>query len=220
MYDPQRRDTRLSRDPAGRGPRPAGSRLFIVLTLLLMVPTGCSAVRNLSTTGGNVKLQSLTDEQLKLEGEFDLVTYSYDGEQALTVVLIDGPEAAPTRAVLLRFFWRPSPAQTPIDEEATNATVHYLVFPPDAGAALYAGAGYVFPTGNRAGSSRFAARVWDANLELADAAEGYADPWGPLRLRGGFTAERDDERTARLVRELTQRLSERLGYPRLVNAIP
>lgn len=197
--------------PSWRGLAP----LILLLVLALAFP-GCSA-----TPGGALRVQSVTDRQTILEGGFDTGVYSLDSPDHVTIVLTAGPIESPTQAVTLRVFYRPRAALTPIDPNATNTIIQYLVF---AGSdrqqvGVYSGAGYVYPRGTF-GDESLRAAVWDGNLLLTDASASFKDLLGPALVRGKFTAKRDDLGTLDAIRKLGLMTSERLRYPRQVHAAP
>jgi len=67
------------------------------------------------------------------------------------------------------------------------------------------------------GASRLTASLWQADLLLADRSERFKDLLGQSTLRGTFTAERNGDKVQELLLRLNLRVSERLGYPRLVD---
>lgn len=196
-----------------------------VLSLLLVVGSGFGAGCASWRKGDFSKLSIRAQERNgpEIEGEFDTAVYAFEDRSTLTAVLIDGEPASPRQAVIVRMFWRPLAGRTPISSRATNATIHYLVFPPsprDDGSgpvAVYSGAGYVFPRDDF-GENKLEASLWDATVLLADRSEDFRDVLGPSTIRGTFTAKHDETRTLRLITELNQTVSDRLGYPRLVEA--
>lgn len=128
------------------------------------------------------------------------------------------------QAAVIRMFWSPRAGTTPIEAEATNATVHYVIFPHDAddtgagtGGApqvgVYTGAGFLMP-GAKPGGNKLSAEVWDASLRLEDATPAFLDLLGRAELDGSFTARRDDARVELLLRDLRRMATDRLGYPR------
>ncbi|MCG8511126.1 MAG: hypothetical protein MI741_18055, partial [Rhodospirillales bacterium] len=153
-------------------------------------------------------------------------------DNSVTVVLLDGPANNPRQAITLRMFWRPRAGLTPLDAEATNATMHYIVFPLEAEAGndtpmnatrapigIYTGAGFLYPK-RSPGAEDLLANVWDASLRLTDAGEGFVDLLGPATITGDLRATRDDAGVQDAIRQLNQLVADRLGYPRLVMEMP
>jgi hypothetical protein len=98
-------------------------------------------------------------------------------------------------------------------------SVNYIVFTPgQAGeAGVYSGAGFVFPSGTF-GDEAVDLDIWHANMALTDRTGGFADRLGPAALGGKVTVRRDDALTMQLIRQCQTALSQRLAYPRLVQA--
>ena len=180
---------------------------------------GCAGL-GLGGEGGKLAVSSQSSPGTVLSSAFDSGVYSFDDENNLVVLLFDGPPDNPRQAVTLRMFWRPRPASTPIDRDATNVTIQYVVFSGDARdtqtqVGVYSGSGYLFPK-TKPGADPLAASVWDASLRLSDRSEDFVDLLGKAQLKGGFTATRDDVATEARLQQLTVLLRERLTYPRLV----
>ena len=160
-------------------------------------------------------------DPVRLAGDFDAAYYSYQDENSVTFVLLDGPEANPDQAAVLRLFWRPRAGRTPLESTATNVTIQYLVFadrggnPDDAEVGVYAGAGFLMP-GQKPGPAKLSAEVWDANLQLDTRSDQFRDLLGLATLTGSFTATRDEAKVNDLLNTLTRQVSARLGFPRLV----
>ncbi len=195
--------------------RLGGLVLLVVFTALIL---GCAG------TGGApdkaLTIQSRTNPEDIAVGGFDRGIYSMDGPSRLTILLTDGPVEAPNRALIVRMFWKPKAAATPLDETATNATVQYIVFnrgtdtPP---VGIYSGGGFLYPE-NDLGSQTLQANLWQATLNLSDKSEGFQDTLGSSILRGKFTATRDEEGIVNAVRLVNIAVSESLGVPRFVRA--
>lgn len=192
----------------------------LLLASAIGAGSGCASWRKGDFSQLSIRSQEANG--LEVEGEFDTAVYSFEDRSTLTAVLIDGDVASPRQAVIVRMFWKPIAGRTPISGRATNATIHYLVFAPsprDNGSgpvAVYSGAGYVFPRDDF-GERELVASLWDATVVLADRSEDFRDVLGPAVIRGKFTAEHNETRTLELITRLNQSVSDRLGYPRLVD---
>lgn len=211
---PGRRAARL------RSSRATSIAAAVALVALTALGSGCTSWRQVELSQLAIKSEARGGPVVK--GDFDTAVYGYDDQSTLTAVLIDGPVDDPRQAVTLRMFWKPAAGRTPISPKATNATVHYLVFSPaprdpeDASVAIYSGAGYLFPRDD-AGDASFSASLWEASVVLEDRSESFRDVLGPASISGRFTATHDEEKTLELLSRLSQRVSERLGYPRLID---
>lgn len=189
------------------------------LSLSALLLTGCSL---LPSQNGALAVTGSGDEALRLRGDFDTAYYRYDDEDTVTVVLIAGPEDSPTQAATLRLMWTPRAGKTPISADATNATVQYVVFADRRTAegyyrevGVYSGAGFL-TLGAEPGSATLTGSLRQADLLLSDRSERFKDLLGQSTLRGGFTARRNEQKVDALLRQLNTRVTDRLGYPRLV----
>ncbi len=193
-------------------------RAFVPSCLCAFLLSGCAGAW-LAGEGGRLRIESQAEPGTSLSGGFDTGLYRYDSPNELTVLLFDGPAESPTQAVSIRMHWRPRAGGTPIDPNATNATIHYIILAGAEGAeaGVYSGAGYVYPR-VKPGRKRFVAGLWQANLRLDVATDGFKDLLGQALLKGSFTARRDDLETGQMLRRLNGLLHQKLGYPRLVMA--
>ena len=201
-------------------PKPVRLVHAIALIACLLL-TGCGT--SLWTSQSALAVVSQDDTALRLRGDFNAAYYVYDSTEALTIVLIEGPEDQPTQAVAIRMMWHPKAGLTPINPDATNATIQYVVFADrrtDEGyfreVGVYSGAGFLF-LNSEPGESQLNASLWQADLLLADRSDRFVDLLGQSTLRGSFTAERNNDKVADLLKKINLRVSERLGYPRMVN---
>lgn len=206
---------------------PAARRLALSTALpaiLCVMLAGCGAWTETLTFGGpkgrlSIQADTPTDAGPKIEGRFDTAVYAADDEQTLHALLIEGPPEDPTQVVHIRMFWKPMAGRTPFDPSATNSSVRYIVF-REGQVGFYGGGGLMQPR-DTPGEKRFEGTLRNATLRLLDATEGFdAEPIGINALsEGQFDAELDRVRTLRLLRQVSQVLEDRLGYPRMVGAI-
>lgn len=196
----------------------ARAAAFALLLLTAAALGGCGVP--FVSTGSELTVRSQTHPGRFLAGDFDRAIYRLDDKQAVTVVLLSGPDDAPRQAAVVRMFWKPRAGATPISATATNATVQYLVFPEGGReVGVYSGAGFVHPSSGLGGDT-FRGGLWQANLRLTDRSTGFEDLLGQAMLRGDLAARRDDAAVGDLLRQLHRRVTDRLGYPRLVAAPP
>ncbi len=194
---------------------------LLLLATFVAVSLGCSGGSGARDT--DLTIQSRANPEDIAAGGFDRGIYSSDGPSSITVLLTDGPVDAPNRALIIRMFWKPKAAATPLDETATNATVQYIVFGPETGpgekraVGIYSGGGFLYPK-KRIDGIFLDANLWQATLTLADSSEGFHDTLGSSILRGRFLAERDDEGIVGAIRLVNIAVSESLGVPRFVRA--
>lgn len=190
-----------------------------LLALLLLMLPGCGS---LLVQNSALSVVSRDDTSLRLQGDFDRAYYTYNEKNAVTIVLIQGPEDQPIQAAAIRMLWKPSAGLTPINPDSTNATIQYIVFAnrrTDEGyfreVGVYSGAGFLYLE-DTPGESQLTGSLWQADILIADRSDRFKDLLGQSTLRGSFTARRDDARVGDLLRLLNNKVSDRLGYPRLV----
>lgn len=195
-----------------------------MLTLLIapLLCTGCGS--SLWTRQSALAVVSQDDTSLRLRGDFNSAYYVFDSTESITIVLIEGPEDNPVQAAAIRMMWKPRAGRTPINPDATNATIQYIVFAnrrTDEGffreVGVYSGAGFLYLDSDP-GDARLTASLWQADLLLADRSDRFKDLLGQSTLRGSFTAERNSDKVQQLIKDLNLRVSDRLGYPRLIDA--
>jgi len=192
------------------------------VSLCVLAVGGCASPSSLVVRGQ----ATAAGGPVQLAGDFDTAWYEKVDDNAATFVLLDGPPDSPRQAAVVELFWRPRSGLTPLDPEATNMTVTYLIFAQrekeigrDGGdrgeLGVYAGAGFLRPRG-KLGGRDLVAGVWDASLRLETRSEGFVDLLGLATMTGSFTAVRDDARVRELLGALSERTRERLGFPRPV----
>lgn len=177
------------------------------------------------TVRGQLQTETGGGSPVALRGDFDTAYYRHADDNTVTFVLLDGPEAEPEQAAVIRLFWRPRAGRTPLEETATNCTITYLVFAEDPDPAadprdpgqigVYSGAGFLHPDG-KPGPATLSADMWEAALTLETRSDRFVDLLGDASLTGSFRAERDPGKVNALLAELNRRVYERLGFPRLV----
>jgi len=187
---------------------------LLLVGLALPVLEGCALAPFVTGPGGELTLASRAPEGGELSGAFDTAMYSFDNPNNITIVMIDGDPDSPRMVVTARMLWRPRAGRTPIDPNATNTTVRYIVFSGDEQVGIYGGAGYLFP-GRVPGGEGLSASIWHADLRLTDRTAGFADLLGPSLLTGKLTVRRDDDGVSTTLRKIDQALLKRLSYPAL-----
>lgn len=201
---------------------PSKPATLVLFTLCMLALSGCSGASHRS---GELSIQSRSNPDTPTLAGFSHGIYSLEGKSTLTVLLTDGPVDSPRRALIVRMFWRPKAASTPLDETATNATVQYIVFGTDpehgdGGApsvGIYSGGGFLYPETDP-GTPNLQANLWQATLSLADASDGFDDTLGPSILTGKFSARRDEDALPDAVRKINIAVTGALGAPRFVTA--
>ena len=186
-----------------------------------LLSAGCNS--SFWTSQSAIAIVGQKDTSLRLQGDFNSAYYVFDSTESITVILIEGPEDNPTQAAVIRMLWQPKAGLTPVNPDATNATIQYIIFAnrrTDEGffkeVGVYSGAGFLH-LGSKPGDTRLNASLWQADLLLADRSDRFKDLLGQSTLRGSFTADRDSIKVQQLLKRLNLQVSDRLGYPRLVD---
>lgn len=190
---------------------------FCLLLATATFVTGCGTFGQ--QPSGELSIQSRRDASKLSQAGFDKATYNFDGPNNITVVAYSGEADTPTRAVVIRMFWQPKAGRTPIDSDATNATMHYVVFEGETTSSveIYSGAGFVFPK-QTPGEPKLNLGVWQADLRLSDSEMARDHAFGQAQLEGWITAARDDAGTEQMIRKLNHRIRELTGTVRMVHS--
>ena len=198
---------------------------WLVLIMCALSFSACSSAKwpslpVVASAGATIKVESLVATDKSSTFEFERAIYSVDDNEDLTILMIKGTPENPQAVLTARMFWTPIPAQTPIDETATNATFHLAQFTTNEEGqktcAVYAGAGFLFLY-NNAGSNKLSAGIWEANLRLADASESYAQPLDQSILKGKIIARKNPIELTQALNTINQKTTEALGYPRFLH---
>lgn len=185
--------------------------------LLLSLPAlpGCNLVRNAGGSGP-VITQGTGADRLALELDPVYAVYQHDRDRLTSFWISDIDWSQPVAAdeiqaqvLHVEVLWYPAPGRTPVDEEATNASLRLIVI-VDGEVGVYAGAGFVQPFGGL-GSTRAGLTVKDSSLALETSTDGFADLLSPAHLRGSFTATLDPNAVRRTQVLVSQCVSDALG---------
>ena len=159
--------------------------LFVLLPALL---TGCGF------GGRPLRIEPVANKAAAFEPRFGQVYYRVDRDQNVYFYLkADSAKGASDQTILFRVFWQPIGGRTTLNAAAINATYRYVVL-NSTGAGMYEGTGFVRFSG-KVGSPRLKARLIDGDLRLTESTSGFVDTLKRSRIRGTFTAKRDDART-------------------------
>lgn len=217
-------------------PRPHGSidrfrksGVGTAITALLLVSFALLSVG--CGSKGTLIVQRRGSGEQVFESRFDEVIYRFEDDNGATLVMLRGNPDAPEAAATIRLFWRARAGTTPMESTATNATMHYIIFEPDAedaaddttgegaGLAIYSGAGFLLTDG-KPGSATFKGRVTGATLRLSDHTAAFEEAVTRADLSGNILARRDDAAASQLITRINRIIRQRLGRARLVDAGP
>jgi len=184
--------------------------MALVLTLAASLLVGC-------VSGGDVRLQSVANPERVVRPALPTAVFVPTGAAGVDIYLTDlsrrdlDPLAdlslVDGHIVHIHMFLRPSPGRTPIDSNATNATVRHMIFTRGV-VGSYEGAGFLLPR-MTPGSDTFAARLREASVRLMRHDPGFSDPLGAATLSAEIRA-REDPALARLIARRLERESLRL----------
>ena len=202
---------------------PVFALVISVCAVVTLTAGGCiTKVPSLPVLGGESGKITLTNEisgEKVLTTQFDHSAYMIDDKENLTILMVRGTFANPTEALTIRMFWKPIPAQTPIDETATNATLHYVSFGQDnlgqRTVGVYSGAGFLYLY-NNVGGRKLSAGIWQANFRLSDSTEAFDNRLNETVMTGRLVAIRNDDDFARALHSVNLAVNDVLGYPRFI----
>ena len=184
--------------------------LWALLAVVAVLP-GCAPYTRVSL--------SATDSQARLAPAYTSAAYTFTDENTVDIYVSDlSPDelsqawATPTtdqpgrpvgQITHIHMFLRPQAGRTPIDPNASNATIRHLILAPEGATGLYAGGGFLLP-GSTAASGTFKGSIKSGTLALDAASPNFTDALGAARFRASFKVRRDDE----LARTIALRLAE------------
>lgn len=216
------------------GPQLVRAALVIVACATVLLASGC---RSLKLSSGDIKLVSEATGR-GVTPEIVTAVYRYIDSSTADVYLSDLPlevlmnPALTSRVkgsspaigagnegeslgqlgtlsgtiIHLHVFLVPRAGKTPIDATACNVTIRQVVLAGDA-AGMYAGGGFVDV--RALGGITLSGDIFGGTLRLAEASSTFADPLGPARITGAFTAQLDEQASlaaADVLAELGERL--------------
>jgi hypothetical protein len=166
---------------------------------------------------GSLTAESATLGDVQIQSKYQVGAYTLQDNGLVTIILIDGPVENPSQVITIRTIWTPWAGRTPIEPDATNATIHYMIFtgPDKKIAGVYSGAGYVF-LHDRAGKPEVEFSLWQSNLILIDSTPGFKDLLGQANMHGTFEVPREDVKVQVMLKSIREQISAKLGYPRQV----
>jgi hypothetical protein len=193
----------------------------LLLVALLLTFTGCGAPKSPSGKKlGALTIRSLEKDGLTLTGKFKTGYFAFHDANRVTVVLLDGNEDAPDQALIIRMLWLPRGSKTPVNRNATNATIKHIVFAGENRSivGVYGGGGYFYPKQNpKATRKHLDAAIWDGSMALQHASKGFADRLGRVQIDGKLkNIIHDDAKVEALLDALDSEVSQKVGYKVLV----
>lgn len=196
-------------------------KLVFLLGMVFVFLAGCETL----TTTGSINIRSLSEDPVELTTNFRYAFFSHDPNSETSIWLSDVSvselmEGDVTQAQILHveLLWIPRPGSTPIDIDATNASIRYVIV-TQGQVGVYIGAGFAMPSGKLDGS-KLGILLQNVSLELADSTDGLIDLLSPARLSGSFTATNDPEQVRLFRLAASQLVTDALGRTRFVMVSP
>jgi hypothetical protein len=191
-----------------------------LVCLLLLTLSGCGAPKSPSGKKiGDLSIRSIIHPGVSLTGKFKTGYYEYHDENRMTMVLFEGDEASPEQILIIRMLWLPRGSKTPVNRNATNATIKHIVFAGEDRSivGVYGGGGYYYPK-QKPGKDKINGAIWDGAMELLHASKGFADRLGRVNIDGNLKVHRNDAKVEETLKSLESELANKLGYKVMVEA--
>jgi hypothetical protein len=193
--------------------------LMGVCLALLCAMHGCTGIG----ASGSLRAVSLGARSLHVElpGTFTHASYVDDPLAGPSFMLSDvSPDDLIKQNITdglimhIELLWKPKAGYTPIDSDATNASIRFVVI-SHGEMGLYAGAGFALPDGDLTEDTVEIA-IKDASLQLIESTPGFNDLLSPAQLTGTFTATKNDKMTRQMNMAASQIVTNKLGRTRYV----
>jgi len=116
----------------------------------------------------------------------------------------------------IEMLFPPRPGETPIDPDATNLSIRYIVI-SDGQVGLYEGGGFGYPLGGVEDGS-MSLRVEPSGVVLTRATDGFVDLLSPAQLQAVFSGPCDDVLGGRIADSVDQFVTNAFGQTLYVHA--
>ena len=203
--------------PAAPPASPAVARLVLAAALVMLAwlpVAGCSYVNTAYNWVGGIatgmRVESISAKPVHLATDFPTAVCATDPYVEGTIWLTDIPMGNLTSGQVetgqilhIELLWTPRPGYTPIDYEATNISVRYILV-SNGEYGIYEGGGFGYPLGTPESSS-MVLNIEGVTLQLAESTEGFVDLLSPAELTGTFNGA-CDVGMAVLIRDATSQL--------------
>lgn len=197
--------------------RPAAA--VVALLLVSVFGSGCAS----TVAGGTITIDSQNAEPLRLQTSFAYGGYGVSDSDSslilstvpLTALESGGFETA--QIIHVQLMWWPQAGKTPVNAEATNIIIRYVVL-VGTEAGIYGGGGFAWPTGTP-GKTGLGLEVTGSSLSLLAATAGFRDRLSPAELRGDVGGPLDQTVMTRFRNAVSQIVTDRLGRTMWIRAI-
>ncbi|MDG2292679.1 MAG: hypothetical protein P8L37_08455 [Phycisphaerales bacterium] len=195
---------------------PYNPNVHVRLTYLLLVGllSGCSYMNSTYQWMGGFSTD-MRVESISIDPVYITTTYTtaicsegqnVEGEIWLTDIPVADLAAGTVQngqIIHIELLWSPRPGYTPIDYEAANISVRYIVISSDQ-FGIYEGGGFGYPLGEPEDGS-MVLKIDSAALQLAESTTDFVDLLSPAVLSGTFNGT-CDAKLATLIRDATSQI--------------
>lgn len=192
---------------------------FLIALLSLLAQAGCNLG---SGSAGGLRSVSLRNDAVELVGNYTIAVFSNDKIAGTSIILSDVPidqvmsgDVRNGQIMHIELLWVPKPGDTPMDPEATNASIRHIVI-SNGQVGIYGGAGFALPSENPSGAEGVSFTIRDASLALQESTAEFIDLLSPAQLTGTFKAQRDDKKARQLYFGVCQLVTNAFGRTRYV----
>ncbi len=186
------------------------SALGLLLASAAMPLVGCRK----SKVTGDLRTESVGPEVLRYRGRFTSSLYNVQDEYVL-MVLSEIPleqfgsnQTLEGQFVTVNLLWRPIAGRTPLDDQATNASIRQVIF-SGGKVGVYAGAGMAYP--GKIGRKSLKVSLDNASMTLIESTPGFNDLLSPAAMNGNFRCRLDPQSTERMRFAASQAVTDALG---------
>jgi len=188
--------------------------LFLATCISLLCLAGCSYMNTtyqwLGGFATGMRVTSISMDPVHLSTTYSTAVCADDPDVEGSIWMTDIPlkdlaagTVANGQILHIELLWVPRPGYTPIDFEATNLSVRFIVI-SEGEIGVYEGGGFGYPLGVPADGS-MVLNLDGVTMQLASSTEGFVDLLSPAQLDGTFNGGCDREK-AILVRDATSQL--------------
>ena len=206
------------------------------LVVGLLFLTGCTGLEGLArpfdkltdarqfrqlNEGGSAEILGGIDDPIVLNANFTSGIYSFEDQHSATMLFWEGPKARPTQVLTVRMIWKPVAGATPLDPNATNATINYIIFADDQSnnrqVGVYSGAGFVYPV-SQVGDKKLIVDLEQSTLKLTDRTDSFRDLLGRADIKGLVVAKKNGQATESVIKQFEVIIKDYLGHARSVQS--
>jgi hypothetical protein len=210
---------RVNAEPRIRLPRLLPVALLACWVSAWLAAGGCGP-----TVTGSLRAESLGQSPVILQTKYSAAVYGGATQAETSFCLSDIPletlmsaKRADGQIVHIDLLWQPKAGQTPMDDDAVNTSIRYVIVSGEE-VGVYGGGGFATVSG-RVGKGRVTLAVHRASLRLLESTPAFTDLLGAAELTGRFTATLDDRTADQLRYAASQLVTNALGRSRYVDVM-